>query len=71
MPIAVAKCVLPTPDGPRNTIFSFLSINPNDSNSNICALFTDGWKSKSKSLTSLIKGNAPTLTIALIRFVLR
>ena len=27
-PIAVARCVFPTPLGPRNTIFSFFSRKP-------------------------------------------
>ena len=52
IPIDVAKCVFPTPLGPKNTMFSCCSKKRREIKSKICCLLILGWKSKSNTSTS-------------------
>ena len=49
IPMAVARCVFPTPLEPIKIIFVFVSMNLKLFKSAICSLFTDGWYKKSKN----------------------
>ena len=62
IPIAVDRCVLPTPGLPTNIIFSLFSINLKFLKSIICSLFIVGWNEKSKSSNVFKNGNPAVLT---------
>ena len=64
IPIAVAKCVLPTPLEPTNKIFSLLSRKPILFSSRSSFLLIPGWKSNSKSSIVFMNGKPAVLTQA-------
>ena len=64
IPMAVARCVLPVPLEPTNSILSCLSRNLRVLSSSISFLLMSGWKSKSKSSTVLMNGKFAVLTFA-------
>ena len=53
MPIATARCVLPTPGLPTSSTFSAESTNRSVASSSILALGTLGWNDQSKSASVL------------------
>ena len=53
----IARCVLPTPGGPRKITFSLRSKKPSSWSESICSRLIEGWKLKSKSSRVLMPGS--------------